>query len=329
MIKSIVMFSGGLDSVIAAHLLKQQGIDVCALHFVLPFESGFGFSHQSVSEYADSLQIPLRIEEEGEEFLTMIEQCRYGFGKHINPCIDCRIHRLKKAAVIMNQTGAQFIATGEVLGQRPKSQKMQSMKLIEKQSGVSGYLLRPLSAGLLEPTVPEKQGWVERDKLLAIQGRSRKEQLAYAQKHNLKHASPAGGCLLTEEEMTRRYRDLQTYGVKIQLSDFKLFAYGRHLRLDPTFRLVIGRNQADNDAMQHLVEQKDITFQLVDTPGPLGLGRGVVQKRDTLLYAASLVARYSKQRDEYQVRIRITFGSKEEIVTVTPEESNSAFTFFI
>ena len=186
MVQCIVMFSGGLDSTIAVHLLKQQGIDVTALYFVLPFESGLDFDHAAVKRYANGLSVPLRIEEEGEGFLDMVSSPDFGYGKHANPCIDCRIHRLKKAKGIMDEIGASFIVTGEVIGQRPKSQRKDSLILIERKAGLEGILLRPLSAQLLEPTIPETKGWVDRSKLLAISGRGRKEQLAYSKKYGLK-----------------------------------------------------------------------------------------------------------------------------------------------
>jgi len=172
------MFSGGLDSVIAAHLLKSQGLSIKALHFVLPFYSGMGLSHSDIKYYAEVLGIPLMIVEEGEEFLSMIRDPRFGYGKNANPCIDCRIQRLRSAAKIMASEGASFIATGEVAGQRPMSQRVDNLYKIETESGLKGVLLRPLSAKLLNPTKPEQNGLINREKLLASPDEAEKYSLS-------------------------------------------------------------------------------------------------------------------------------------------------------
>lgn len=304
------MFSGGLDSTIAVHLLKQKGLDILALYFVLPFESGLGFDHTAVKKYAEALSVPLRIEEEGNDFLNMVSSPDFGYGKHANPCIDCRIHRLKKAKVIMDETGASFIATGEVIGQRPKSQRKDSLLLIEKQAGLKGLLLRPLSAQLLEPTIPENQGWVDRSKLLAIRGRSRKEQLAYAKKYGLKHDAPAGGCVLTEKEVANRFLELRSHKKEISLNDFKLLAYGRHFRINPSPRLIVGRYKGENDIIEKLFEEGDIKIELAEITGPTALGRGVFTE-DNIQKAASIVARYSRDRGEISTLVKI---EKEGVV---------------
>lgn len=308
--KCIVMFSGGLDSTIAVHLLKQQKLSITALHFVLPFESGLGFNHTTVIKYAEALSVPLRIEEEGYEFLNMVRSPDFGYGKHVNPCVDCRIHRLKKAKAIMEEMGASFIATGEVIGQRPKSQRKDSLLLIEKKAGLKGLLLRPLSAQLLEPTIPETGGWVDRSKLLAISGRSRKEQLAYAKKYGLKHGTPAGGCVLTEEEVANRYTELKNNNEEISLSDFKLLAYGRHFRINQKSRLIVGRFKGENDIIEKLFKEGDLKIGMAEITGPIALGRGVFTEED-ILKAASLTARYSRNRGKDSTLVKI---EKEGVV---------------
>lgn len=315
--KCIIMFSGGLDSVIATHLLKQQGIDVTALHFVLPFASGLGFGHRVVEERAEALSVPLRIEEEGEEFLKMICDPDFGYGKWVNPCIDCRIHRLKKAKVIMGEISASFIATGEVIGQRPMSQRKDCLILIEKKAELKGLLLRPLSAQLLEPTIPESNGWVDRSKLLAIKGRSRKEQIAYAEKYGLKHGAPAGGCVLTEKEVANRFVELKKQEEKISLNDFKLLAYGRHFRISPKSRIIVGRYKGENDIIEKLFKNDDIRFEMAEITGPVGLGRGDFSK-DDMHKAASLLARYSKDRNKSSVVVSIVREGITENISVKP-----------
>ncbi len=316
--KCIVMFSAGLDSVVAAHMMKEQGLDVTCLHFVLPFQSGLDMEFENVKEAANTLGIPLRIEEEGNDFLEMVQDPQFGYGKNVNPCVDCRIHRLKKAAAIMNAMGADFLVTGEVVGQRPMSQHLKAMAKVEEHSGLTGRLLRPLSAKLLEPTIPENEGWVDREKLFDIKGRGRKRQLSYAREHGLKHGTPGGGCLLTEKETTMRYLDMTENQNEISIVDFKLIAYGRHFRISENARLIIGRHHSDNLILEKLKENSDIHFQLAnDVPGPVAIGRGEFTKEDKEL-AASLVARYSKLRDEDSVPVNITIKGNVELLSVKP-----------
>ncbi|MBD3314484.1 MAG: DUF814 domain-containing protein [Chitinivibrionales bacterium] len=310
MTKCIVMFSGGLDSVMATHILKEQGLQVHALHFVLPFESGLGMKHEEVKRHADRLGVELRIEEEGEEFVRMMRDPHFGYGKHVNPCVDCRIHRLRKAKKIMEEIGAAFIATGEVIGQRPMSQRRESMRMVEKRSGLEGYLLRPLCAPLLEPTIPEEKALVDRGRLPAIKGRGRKEQLAYAKAHGLSHGSPGGGCVLTQEGMAERYADLLAHTPDYTLRDFKLLAYGRRFRLKDDAVLIVGRNCAENTVIEKLVEPDDIRIELEEIPGPLGLliGNG---DEDAVQKAARIIVRYSRVRENESAKVTIL--SKEEM----------------
>ncbi len=319
--KCLCMFSGGLDSVVAAHLLKSQGVEVIALHFVLPFQSGVGLEHRDVRRAADVLGIELRIEEEDERFLAMLRSPEFGYGKNVNPCVDCRIHRIQKAAAIMHEIGAAFIATGEVVGQRPMSQKKNTMGAISKRAGVKGLLVRPLSAQVLEPTIPEREGWVDRSRLLDISGRGRKQQLAYARRHRLYHGAPGGGCLLTEKEVARRYRDLEEHQPKFNLNDFKLLAYGRHFRLSSLCRLIVGRNHAENIAISNLALPADYRIRMSAIEGPTGLARGV-SGVEQLTAAASIVARYSKDRNKQSTSLAVHHEGAESIVTVTPADES-------
>ena len=193
----------------------------------------------TVRSYAEALGVPLMMIEEGDEFIDMIRDPHFGFGKNANPCVDCRIHRLIKAKKIMEDEGASFIATGEVVGQRPMSQRLDCMASIEERSGLKGLLVRPLSAKLLEPTIPEVNGIINRDELFDLSGRSRKPQLAYAAKHGLIHSAPAGGCILTNEETAKRFVELSSSKPQFTLTDFKLLAYGRHFRLESGLTLLL------------------------------------------------------------------------------------------
>ena len=314
----IVMFSGGLDSTIAVHLLKSQGLSLLALHYVLPFYSGIGKTHQNIRDYAVNIGVTLRIVEEGEAFFAMVRSPQFGFGKNANPCIDCRIHRLMNAYTVMEEVGASFIATGEVIGQRPKSQRRSCLHIIEKRAGLKGKLIRPLSAQLLSPTEVELNGLVDRNRLLAISGRGRYAQLEYAKKHGLQHASPAGGCLLTTVASAKRYLSLEKKYQSIDLEDFKLIAYGRHFALNDSCRLVVARDDNENNILEKIVSGDDLIFDLAEIPGPMGVGRGDFSDTD-IAVAASFVARYSRARtlDSVNVKVKRLSGD-EKIIAVAP-----------
>lgn len=300
----IIMLSGGLDSMMTAHILKNQGLKLLALHYVLPFYSGLGFNHRQIKAYAEQLGIPLRIEEEGEEYLAMIKSPEFGYGKNANPCLDCRIHRLVKAKSIMHEVGASFIATGEVIGQRPKSQRLECLHLIEHRTGLDGRLLRPLSALLLPETIPEKQGLVDRSKLMDLHGRNRKPQLAYAKANGLRHNPPAGGCLLTNEGPSQRYLVLSEKYPDFDFTDFRLVAYGRHFILNPDCRLVVARDDRENDILELIIGKDDCQVDLTDIPGPLGILRGTFGEAE-MRKAASFVARYSRARNNASVKVKV------------------------
>jgi len=320
--KCILLFSGGLDSVVAAHLLLNQGITVQGIHFVLPFDNMGGKKRREVEKYAEVLNLPLRIIHDGEQFLEIMKSPRYGFGKNVNPCIDCRISRLKRAKQIMAEEGADFIATGEVVGQRPMSQRMDKLNTVGNDSGLKGVLLRPLSAGLLEPTIPEQEGWVDRSKLLSIHGRGRKEQLAYAQKFGLQHDSPAGGCLLTQREFSDRFQLLKKNTPDYSYNDFQLLAWGRHFLMDSTCRLVVGRNDADNHGILSLMTEDDYRLEMTHIEGPVGLVRGTPDP-SMLKKCAAVVSRYSKKRNEDSVSVDICRGNQTESVAVKPLSSEA------
>ncbi|MCX7725219.1 MAG: hypothetical protein N2053_00070 [Chitinispirillaceae bacterium] len=309
----LIMFSGGLDSTIAAHLLKSMGLSMLGIHFVLPFYSGLGYNHKKIKNYAEQLNLPLIIEEEGEEFLPIVKNPQFGFGKNVNPCMDCRIRRLKRARELMEEYGAKFIATGEVIGQRLKSQRLSCLHVIEKRANLKGKLLRPLSAGLLPPTIVEQEGLVDRSKLLSLSGRSREFQLQYAQKYGLKFSSPAGGCILTDVNIAKRYRILAEQFPDFNLCDFKLIAYGRHFLIDNKCIFIMGRDEYENKIIEKLTDDNDIFISLSEQTGPIGLCRGnFAQPQFTL--AGSILAKYSKARDETEVKIEV-YNKKQTLST--------------
>jgi hypothetical protein len=318
MIDGIVMFSGGLDSVCATHLLLTQGLKLKALHFVLPFYSGLGMEFTQVKTAAGKLGVPLQIIEEGGEYLPVVKNPRFGFGKNVNPCIDCRIHRLKTAKKIMEADGASFIATGEVVGQRPMSQRMDCLHKIENHAELKGHLIRPLSAKLLPPTIAEQKGTIDREKLLSISGRGRREQIAYARRFGLVHGTPAGGCTLTNEKTADRFNDLVRSTPDFDLEDFRLLAWGRHFRLSPSIKLIVGRDDPDNIALEKIASASDGLLNLPDNvPGPFGILRGP-SIRDYIAQSASIFARYTKFRNEKSRRVVFKYAGKEEMCEVLP-----------
>lgn len=320
--KALVMMSGGLDSILAARLMLDQPIEVSALHVFHSF-----CSHVSASDprlparvAAERLRIPLAVVDASEEFLAVVKDPKHGYGRNMNPCIDCRIFVLKVAAERMKEMAADFLVTGEVPGQRPMSQRRQAMRLIERESGLAGLILRPLCARLLEPTIPEKEGWVDRTRLLSIHGRSRKPQMGLAAKYGItEYPSPAGGCLLTDPGFSARLRDLMKRNPDFDVNDAQLLRYGRHFRLSPEAKAVVGRNAADCDHIEELAREGDLLLELADDTGPLTLTRGKPSP-DQIRLAAAITARFSRSRNQPEVRIkcRSVSGRQEDIITASP-----------
>ncbi len=320
--KAIALLSGGLDSTLAAKIILDLGIEVEALNFLTVFCTCTerGETCLASQKAVDTLGIPLRVLNVSEEFLDIVRHPKHGYGSNMNPCIDCRIFMLKKAKAYMEQTGASFIVTGEVLGQRPMSQRRDAMRLIEKEAGLEGYILRPLSAKFLSETVPEREGWVDREKLLKIQGRSRKPQIELAEQYGIRdYPCPAGGCLLTDPGFSKRMKDLIHHLPDFTLRDVHLLKMGRHFRLSPKLKLVVGRNEDENRKIQTFSEEEDILLRLSRIPGPLALlrgeaGEGGIEK------AAAITARYSKAKDMKKVEVlyRKARGGEERSLSVSP-----------
>jgi tRNA U34 2-thiouridine synthase MnmA/TrmU len=322
--EAICLLSGGLDSALAAKLVLEQGIKVHGVHFIIPFgrldKEG---PDLPVSRVAESLGIELEMIRLGEEFLEIVRQPKHGFGSNANPCIDCKILMLRMAGELMRNRGADFVVTGEVVGQRPMSQRMDSMRRIEKESGLEGYLVRPLSAHLLEPTRPETEGLVRREELLGIQGRSRKDLMRFAAEKGIRgYSSPAGGCLLTDPRYAERVKDLLEHEM-LTLHDVDLLSVGRHFRLPGGSKLVVGRHKRDNDVLSRLAGENDCVLTTPAIPGPTAVLRGRRIVEDEHL-AARIVARYSDAGDSDKVVVLITGGGREVSVEVDPLVSGEA-----
>jgi hypothetical protein len=291
--KAVALLSGGLDSALAIHLVKRQGIDVTALHFT-SFFSALDSERQDspVKSTAWQLGVPLIFLPKGEDFLSLIRKPRYGYGKNLNPCIDCRIYTFVKAKEVMAEIGASFIVTGEVVGQRPMSQRRDTLRLVEKRSGCEGLILRPLSAKVLPPSLPELSGIVDRQQLLDVAGRGRKVQLRMATEIGLAGFSPpAGGCLLTDENFSNRLRDLLDDREDVSQDDLLSLSIGRHLRLRPGLKIVVGRRHAENERLTKLGQSGTLFFPL-DFPGPTILAQGEPDAEEERLIG-SIIRRYA------------------------------------
>ena len=320
--KAIALLSGGLDSTLAARLVLDQGIELEALNFMTVFCTctNKGATCLASQKAVETLGIPLRVFNVSEEYLNVVRNPKHGYGSNMNPCIDCRIFMLKKAKAYMEESGGSFIVTGEVLGQRPMSQRRDAMRLIEKEAGLEGLILRPLSAQFLPVTLPEREGWVDREKLLNIQGRSRKPQMKLAEQFNIRdYPCPAGGCLLTDPGFARRIRDLMDHQYDFSLNDVHLLKFGRHFRLSPTVKLVVGRNEEENQKIETFSQAGDVLLKTVRYPGPVSLLRGETDETERER-AASITARYSKAKgmDKVEIHYQKVEREEEKSIFVSP-----------
>ncbi len=320
--KAVALISGGLDSLLAVRLVEEQGIEVLPLHMVTPFTGQRDPSF--IRRLKDLYGIEVyRVVDLTWEFMPLLVNPPHGFGKNMNPCIDCKILFLRKAREIMEETGASFVITGEVLGQRPMSQRGPVLRLIEKESGLEGLLLRPLSAKLLPPTIPEKEGWVDRERLEAIQGRGRKRQMELASRYGWDRIpSPAGGCLLTDPTYSRRLKDLMDHlppGETPPLREVELLRVGRHFRLSPEAKLVVGRKEGENFLIQSMAREGDILLLPRGFAGPTGLLTGKGADRE-VERAATILARYCKGQGPFAFFCK--GGAREEVVAypLPPQE---------
>jgi tRNA-specific 2-thiouridylase len=325
-IHALSVMSGGLDSILATRVVMDQGVDVTAIHFVTPF---FGLYAEGEGDLfsermADRYGIRGRSVDVTNAYITMLASPQYGYGKNFNPCVDCKILLFSTARRIMEESRARFIVTGEVLGQRPMSQRRDTLRVIERDSSTTGLLLRPLSAKLLKPTIPEIEGWVNREALFGFSGRSRKPQIELASRMGISgYPAPAGGCCLTDPIQGARIRRLYQIKDRPEAREAVLIQIGRPFYLGDGVVLTVGRNEEENDRIEGLARNGDTFVKIVDMPGPLGLIVGNPTE-DQIGRATGIIAHYSKARGMSKIKIGVgscpdSFGRVREATPIDNE----------
>ena len=315
--RALALFSGGLDSMLSVLIIRKQGIVVEGVYFETPF-----FPAERAKRSAKEIDLPLKIKDVTYEMLEIIKSPKFGYGKGLNPCLDCRLLMLKKACKMREEENYNFIITGEVIGQRPLTQKKQMFLKLDKECPCREYIVRPLSARLLPQSLPEKQGLIKREKLFSIQGRSRREQIGLAEIFGIKdYPSPAGGCLLTDKGFSFRLKDLLEYKKEILDRDLYLLKIGRHFRLNKNTKVIVGRNKKENFMLLKLSTTNDVLIHVVDYPAPIVLvpDGGDIKGR---LIAKQLAASYSDAPKGKVVKIEIKKGKdvKIEEIQVLPKQ---------
>jgi tRNA-uridine 2-sulfurtransferase len=321
--KALAVFSGGLDSILAAETIRRLGIDVLAVFFETPF-----FASTKAIETADAVNLPIKIKDITQRHLEVVKNPPHGYGGNMNPCIDCHALMFRIAGEMLEEERASFIITGEVLGQRPMSQNRGSLSVVEKQSGMEGLIVRPLSAKCLPATYPEERGWIRREDLLDFSGRSRKPQMALARKLGItKYPSPAGGCLLTDEIFSRRLLDLMSFNPGFELREIELLKMGRHFRLSPETKLIVGRNENENNAIVSLAKKNDLLLTTPSVPGPDVVVTGEITPEVERL-AAEITVSYSDAKTG-ETTVDIRHMSKGIIVTARGREKEDLKRYMI
>jgi hypothetical protein len=315
--KAVALLSGGLDSTLAVKLMIDQGIDVTAVHFTSVFcncspkKAGCKMHARKVAE---EFAVPIIVIHKGMDYIKMVENPPHGHGSAINACIDCRIYMLRKVKEMMPELDASFVITGEVLGQRPMSQQRHTIRLIEKESGLQDLILRPLSAQHFEPTLPEREGIVDRDKLLNISGRGRKPQFELAENLGVTdYPCPAGGCLLTDKVIAARLRDLFAHTADYNQTDLVLLTLGRHYRLYPDLKIILGRNQEENERLCLLAKDGQSIFEPDDFRGPSILALGHLNEEREKTIGEMIVAHSQDTKPSYLIK-KITYPDGNSIV---------------
>lgn len=323
---ALALFSGGLDSILSCRLVASQGIRVQAIKFVSPF---FDYSllenrENYVAEIRNSYDIDVSLIDISEGYLELLKKPAHGYGKTFNPCIDCKIFLFSEARKLMDKFGAAFLITGEVVGQRPMSQRRDTLRVIERESGCENILVRPLCAKNLDPTQPELAGLIDREQLLDFRGRTRTPQMELAKRYGIKdYPSPAGGCILTDPILGNRIKDYYRERDLIKITDIRTLLVGRQFMLPSGGRLALGRNLAENNTIEALRQPGDILLVNKDRPGPSALLRFSTDPGDLQL-AAALVVRYSKKTDAPVAACTVTVRDQDGQREITAAPMNDA-----
>jgi tRNA U34 2-thiouridine synthase MnmA/TrmU len=318
---AIALYSGGLDSALAILLMLRQKIEVTALTFMTHFGSDLNNRSSNAStpyRNAEKFGFSVKQIHLGQKFVDIVVNPKYGRGKNMNVCIDCRILMLREARKLMEMLNADFIITGEVLGQRPMSQTKDKLNLVLKRTNLKGKLLRPLSARLLPPTEPELSGLVDREQLEEISGRGRKRQLELADEFGLEdYHTPASGCLLTDAAYSGRLRDLLAHTERVTFDDLNLLKAGRHFRLDKETKVIVGRNEQDNQLLLSFKRPHHVQLEALNVGSPITLLVGNATD-ENIKKAAMITARYTSAKNRSQVELTLTSDGGEKKVVVTP-----------
>ncbi|MHB0981164.1 MAG: hypothetical protein ACYC5Q_14050 [Thermoleophilia bacterium] len=323
--KAVALLSGGLDSRLAVRLMVDQDIEIAAINFVTPFCTCTAQGCRSEAREASrQLGVPLKVANNSEALLEAVKHPKHGHGRGLNPCLDCRILSFRKAGEYMEEIGATFLVTGEVVGQRPMSQRRRAMDIIEAESGLTGRILRPLSAQHFPPTEPETAGIVDRAKLLAFSGRGRKEQMALAEEMGINdYPCPAGGCLLTDPGFASRLRELLEEFGDPSMPQVTLLKAGRHFRSSAGQWVIVPRDDLENRRLHNLRHVLSAVLEAEGVGGPVA---GVMSSGEavdtTLREAAALVARYGQGRDSASVTVRAYAPDESwvRVIEVSPAE---------
>ena len=323
--KVVALLSGGLDSQLAIKMMQEQGFDVSAVAIKTPFcdfDCGRGCGFE-IRERADDLDVNLKTVYLGDEYIEMLKHPKHGIGAGFNPCIDCRSMMFDAAKKHMEEIGAEFIISGEVLGQRPMSQHAPALRTIENESELVGKIVRPLSAALLPETDPEKDGLIKRENLGMIRGRTRRGQLDMAKKYGIENPPNAGGgCLLTEPHFGIKAKDLFSHTKNPTINDIDLLKIGRHFRLDEETKFIVGRNKDENEMIKAIALPGDILLEAKDFVGPVSILRGSNAKQH-LKFASSITLRYSDAPNNEQAIVSIKNNDLvEEIASKSAEEES-------
>ena len=319
--RCIALLSSGLDSRLAVRIMQLQGVHVEAMCLHTVFMS----RHENAAAAARELAVPLTTVEQDEAYLDLLRRPRFGFGKGANPCVDCRIYMLQKAKGLMKQAGAHFVVSGEVLGQRPMSQKRRDLEIIAHHCGLEDLLVRPLSARLLPPTAPERCGWVRREKLYDFSGRSRQGLKRLAEELGVQELpSPSSGCVLTQPGFARKVFDLLKLQPENQRWDFELLRIGRHFRLDPAVKVVVGRRKEENDQLELMHQSPHASSSALlmseNFDGPVVLVIGPATDA-ALRFAGGLLFRYSNDVSTDSPLTRIIQRGRTRIVAAAADEA--------